>query len=163
MGTLQTQAKVSDVVSECNGTGTGPYTIFNNAGITSGQIFDKVTQANAALQQAVGLGSTTPSDPALVEGIKRFEVAMGSAYLAADLIGVVITDGFNVTTGGIAIQRQGAQQQAYTKFIADHLALAKMWITWLHPWFFVQNPTYYQGSDEYGNPVGYWNVSPPRY
>jgi hypothetical protein len=163
---LAPQAVVNDVVSETNGQplgSAGPWTIFNTAGVTSGQIYDKITQANAMLQQATGLGAVTPSDAQQKEAVKRYEVAHASAYLASDLIGVIITDGFNVTTGGIAIQRQGAQFQTYVQFIKDHLGLAQMWVKMLHPWFFVSSPSNPQGSDEYGNPVGYWSVSPPRY
>lgn len=160
---LVTQATVADVVSEFKGTGTGPYTLFNVSNVTSGQIYDKITQANAMLQNFTGQGGAASPNALVTEGIKRFEVAMGSAYLASDLAGIIITDGFNVTTGGIAIQRQSAQQQAYTSFIKDHLALAQWWIRALHPWFFPGSPDSPQGTDEYGNPVGYWRVSPSRY
>jgi hypothetical protein len=165
---LVPQAKVSDVVSEFSfvsgmAAGTGPFTLMNVANVSSGQIYDRITEANAFLQQAVGLGGSTPPNAWQVECVKRFEVAYASAHLASNLIGVVITDGFNVTTGGIAIQRQTAQQQGYVQFIKDHLNNAMEWRKMLHPWFFVNVPTNPQGSDEYGNPVGYWSVSPPRY
>lgn len=160
---LVPQAKVSDVVSEMNGTGTGPYTIFNVSNVSSGQVYDRITEANAYLQNAVGLGGATPTNAVQTEAIKRFEVAFAAAHLASNLVGVIITDGFNVTTGGIAIQRQTAQQQAYVNFIKDHIVIFKDWEKKLHPWFFPGSPTYPQGSDEYGNPVGYWSVSPPRY
>ncbi len=158
-----TQAQVTDIVSECNGAGSGPYTIFNVSNVSSGQIYDRITEANAFLQQSVGLGGATPVNAWQTECIKRFEVAYASAHLASNLIGVIITDGFNVTTGGIAIQRQTAQQQAYVRFITDHLNNAMEWRKMLNPWFYPGSPTYPQGSDEYGNPVGYWNTSPARY
>ena len=163
MGAISPRAVVSDVTAECFATGTGPYTFFNVAGVTSGQISDKITEANAMLQAQVGLGSTAPSDAAVSEGVKRFEVNYASARLAADLIGVIITDGFNLTTGGISVQRFGAEFQTYEKFIKDHLEIAKWWIQALHPRFFIGNPDNQQGTTERGTPVTTWSVSQSRY
>lgn len=138
-------------------------TIFNVPNITSGQVYDKLTQANAYLQQWTSVGGVTPSDVQQVEAIKRFEVNFASAYLAADLAGVLITDGFNITTGGIAVARETAMFNQYSKFIEDHLTLMKMWLAALHPWTSVQVPNYAQGYNEYGNPVSYWGTASAVY
>ena len=162
---LQVQAVVNDVVLEMNAQGTGPYTVFNVPGITSGQIYDKLTEANAALQGWTNAGATpTASISALAkEQVKRFEVAYACARLGADLIGIEITDGFNYNLGGLAVQRAGAQMQAYTAFIKDHLDIAKEYIKMLHPWFWVMNPDVPQGWTENNTPVTTWSVSSPRY
>ena len=156
---LVTQAVVTDVVSEFNGTGSGPYTLFNVGGITSGQIYDKITEANMSLQSWVALGGTTPVNVFQTEQIKRFEVCYASARLAADLIGVVITDGFNYAEGGISIQRTTAEYNTYTRFIQDHLAIAKEYIKAFNPWFYVQNSVNPEGTTNFGTPVQYWNIS----
>lgn len=163
MGNLGTQATVSDIVSEFNGTGTGPYTLFNAPSITSGQIYDKITEANATLQGWTGAGQSGVTDALQVEQIKRFEVNYASARLAADIIGVNITDGFNVTMGGLAVQRANVQTQTYIQFINDHLTVAKEYIKMLHPWFYVYNSTNPEGSNEFGNSPVYWTTSNPRY
>jgi hypothetical protein len=164
MGTLNPLASVSDVALEFNATGGGPYTIFSVAGVTSGQIYDKITEANATLQGWVSIGTTpTPSDPAMAEAQKRFEVAYASARLAADLMGGVITDGFNYTLEGTSINRFGAQFQTYNAFIKNHLDVAKYYITMLHQWFIVYGPSFPQGINEYGNPVGYSAVNTSRW
>ena len=160
---LVTQAIVGDVVSEFNGSytssGTGPFTLFNVGGITSGQIYDKITEANMSLQSWVALGSATPTSLFQTEQINRFEVCYASARLAADLIGVVITDGFNYAEGGISVQRTTAEYNTYTRFIQDHLAIAKEYIKAFNPWFYVYNSVNPEGSTNTGSPVNYWNVS----
>lgn len=161
---LVTQAVVNDLVSECAGTGTGPYTIFNVAGVTSGQIYDKITESNMYLQSMVSLGGASVSGNAYaVEQIKRFEVNYGAARLAADLFGVTITDGFNYNLGGLAVQRAGAQAQAYTAFIKNHLDVAKQYLVAFHQWFWVFSPDWPQGFRENGTLNGYWSVANPRY
>jgi len=159
---LDPQAQVSDVVTELHGsapTASSTYTIFNVPNVTSGEIYGKITEANAALQQWTGQGSTTPTDAQAIECIKRYETNFAAAKVAADIIGVIATDGFNVTTGGISIQRTTAEIQTYTKFIKDHMDLAAWWIKQLHPWFYLGTPSFPEGFDEYGNPIGYWSVS----
>lgn len=160
---LQPQAVVNDIVLECGAQGAGPYTFFNFPGVTSGQVYDKITEANAALQGWTGTGATVSPNALVKEQTKRFEVAYGSARLAADLIGITITDGFNYNLGGLAVQRAGAQMQAYTKFIDDHLKTAKWYIEMLHQWFWVMNPDVPQGWTERNTPVTSWSVSNPRY
>ena len=160
---LVTQALVSDVVSECNATGTGPWTFFNVAGVTSGAVYDKITEANMFLQSMVGIGGTTPPNAFAIEQVKRFEVVYGSARLAADLVGVVITDGFNYNLGGLAVQRAGAEMQSYTTFIKNHLDVARTYIHALYQWFWVFNPDFPQGYRENGTPVTYWSVAASRY
>ena len=161
---LVTVATVSDVVTEFNGVGSGPYTLFNVAGVTSGQIFDKISEANMYLQSMVGKGGVSYSGNAyLQEQVKRFEVAYGSARLAADLIGINITDGFNYNVGGLAVQRQGAQWQAFKEFIDSHMAIAKGYLTAFHQWFWVFSPDNPTGYRENGSPENYWAVANPRY
>ena len=164
MGALNPQAVVNDVVLEFRGDGSGPWTLFNVAGVTSGQIYDKITEANATLQGWVSLGSTpTPSDAALVEAQKRFEVNYAAARLAQDLMGITTTDGFNYTIEGTSINRFGAQFQVYEAFIKNHLEVAKYYIQMLHQWFIIYNPEIAQGVNEQGNPVGYWRTASPRW
>lgn len=161
---LNVLATVSDVVSECNGAGTGPYSLFNIGGVTSGQIYDKLTEANATLQGWVSIGGPpTSADNATTEMQKRFEVTYASARLASDLLGGTITDGFNFTIEGTNIQRFGAQFQTYTKFIKDHLDIANFYIKMLHQWFIVYNSSFPEGSNEMGAPVGYWRTGNPRW
>ncbi len=143
---IVTQATVTDVVSEFNGQGTGPYSLFNVGGITSGQIYDKVKEANSFLQQAVSLGASTPSDAGLVEAIKRFEVNYASARLGMDLMGVVTTDGFNYNVAGVSVQRATAEIQAIKTFTDNHLMVAKWWLTQLNPWFYVYNSSNFEGT-----------------
>jgi hypothetical protein len=135
--------------------------LFNVAGVTSGAINDKITEANAALQGWVGSSIVTQAttDNLAKEQVKRFEVNYGSARLAADLIGVVITDGFNVTLAGTAVQRANVQVQGYMNFIKEHMDTAKWYIKMLHQWYFVFNPDFPTGFDEMGTPVTYWSVS----
>ena len=163
MGAISPRAVVLDVINEFGASGATPVTLFNVSNVSSGMIYDKITEANAMLQAQVGLGSTAPSDAAVSEGVKRFEVNYASARLAADLIGVIITDGFNLTTGGISVQRFGAEFQTYEKFIKDHLEIAKWWIQALHPRFFIGNPDNPQGTTERGTPVTTWSVTQSRY
>ena len=156
---LVTQAVVTDIVSEFNAAGTVPYTLFNVGGITSGQIYDKITEANMALQSWVGLGGAATTSPFQTEQVKRFEVCYASARLAADLIGVTITDGFNYSEGGISIQRTTAMRDTYIRFISDHLAIAKEYLKAFNPWFYVYNSVNPEGTTNMGTPVEYWNVS----
>jgi len=160
---LQPQAQVQDVLNEFGSAvaGTGPYSIFNNANITSGMISSKINFANSYLQGWTGTGGSSGSVLTNTQ-VKWFEVNYASAMLAADMAGLTITDGFNVSLGGLAVQRVTAQQATYKKFIEDHLTVAKEVIKMLHPWFFPYNSAFPQGYDEYGNPVTYWNVSNAR-
>ena len=57
----------------------------------------------------------------------------------------------------------GAQFQTYNAFIKNHMDVAKYYITMLHQWFIVYVPTNPQGSNKYGNPVGYATVSQSRW
>ena len=159
MGNLGTIATVSDVVSEFLGSGSGPYTLLNAAGITSGQIYDKITEANATLQGWTSVGVSGVTDALQKEQIKRFETVYATARLAADLIGINVTDGFNVSLAGLAIQRYNAQHQTYLEFIKQHLSIAQYYIKMLHPWFFVFNSDFPQGYSEMGTPVTYWSTS----
>jgi hypothetical protein len=159
---LMPQATVADIVSEFNGQSfllSGTFTLFNVGGVTSGQIYDKITEANMTLQSWVSLGSNTNPNPFQKEQIKRFEVAYGSARMAADLLGIVITDGFNYSEGGVSVQRQAAIAGAYKEFIDDHLMIAKEYIKAFHQWFWVYNPTANEGYNNNGTPVGYWSTS----
>ena len=162
---LITQATVGDISAEMNGTSgaNSTYTIWNQAGVTSGQIYDKITEANMYLQSLVSLGGASGATAFQREQIKRFEVVYGAARLAADLIGVNITDGFNYNIGGLAVQRAGAQMASYTKFIDEHLAVAKAYLSAFHQWFFVFTPDFPQGYKETGTPVQYWQTTTPRY
>jgi hypothetical protein len=156
---------VNDIVLELNGTGVGPYSLFNVNGITSGQIYDKITEANGALQGWVGSSIVTQAttDALAKEQVKRFEVNYASARLAADLIGVMITDGFNVALAGTSIQRVTAQTQGYLNFIKEHMDTSKWYIKMLHQWYFVFNPDYPTGFTEWGNPTQYWKTSDVSY
>ena len=158
---LVTQAQVSDIQAEFNGSvnSSGIYTLFNVGGITSGQIYDKITESNMALQSWVSLGGATPVSVFQTEQIKRFEVCYASARLAADIIGVVITDGFNFSEGGITVNRQNAEYLTYTRFITDHMTIAKEYIKAFNPWFYSPNSTMPQGLTNEGTPVSYWSVS----
>ncbi len=156
---LAPQAVVQDVITEVRGLGTGPWTVFNVPNVTSGEVFAKINEANAGLQQWTGAGGTTPTDAQAVEAIKRYETNFASAKLVADIIGVIATDGFNVTNNGISIQRTTAEIQTYTKFIKDHLDLAQWWLKSLHPWFYAGTPNFPEGFNEYGFPVDYWSIS----
>ena len=163
MGNLSPQAVVGDVVNEFRADGTGPWTFFSVAGVTSGQVNDKILEANATLQGWVSIGSVSGSDAAINTAQKAFEVNYASAKLAADLMGAVVTDGFNYTIEGTSINRFGAQFQTYNAFIKNHMEASKWYISMLHQWFIVFNPTNYQGSNEYGNPVTYARVTGARY
>jgi hypothetical protein len=161
---LAPQSSVPDVVTEMHGsapTASFTYTIFNVPNVTSGEIYNKITEANAALQQWTGVGGVTPTDTQAIEAIKRYETNFAAAKLGADIIGVVITDGFNVAAGGISIQRTTAEFNTYQKFIKDHLDLAQWWLKSLHPWFYAGIPSFPEGLDEYGNPIWYWHTSNP--
>lgn len=155
-------AVVSEIVTECNGTGTGPYTIFDQGGITSGQISEKITEANAILQGWIGAAASGTST-LLNEQIKRFEVNYAAARLGASIIGIVTTEGFNVGLGGLDIQRMGAKFQTYVEFIRNHLETAKWYLIVLREWFFVYNPDEPLGYNERGNPITYWSTSQSRY
>ena len=163
MGVLYPQATVGDVMSEFNISGSAPVTLFNVSNITSGQIYDKITEANATLQGWVGLGNVSGADAAINEAQKRFETNYAAARLAADMFGIVITEGFNYSVPGLSMSRTNAQNLAYSAFIDNHLKVAKMYITMLHQWFFVYNSDSPGGVNEYGSPVNYWSVSHPRY
>ena len=160
---LSPQATVFDVLNEFGTAvaGIGPWSVFNNGGVTSGMVADKINSANSVLQGWTGVGGTNGSVLSNTQQ-KWFEVNYAAAALAANLAGLTITDGFNVTLGGLAVQRVTAQQATYTKFIQDHMTIAKEVVKMLHPWFFPYQSTYAQGYDEYGNPVTYWNVSNAR-
>ena len=105
----------------------------------------------------------SPSDAAKKEAIKRFEVNYGAAKLAQTILGIVTTDGFNYSVAGLDVQRFGAQFQTYTKFIDDHLEVARSYIKMLHQWFIVFNPDLAEGVNERGTPIHYWSTSPSRY
>lgn len=166
MSAIETQALVGDLVSECNGTGTGPFTLFNTAGVTSGQVYDKIAEANANLQGWIGAGqvnSAFAGNPVSKIFVKSYEVNYGSARLAASLAGIIITDDFNVTIGGLAIQREQAAFNEYQAFVKNHLMIAQEIIKMLHQWFFPYNPTMPQGVNEFGAPVTYWSTTGSRY
>ena len=160
---LSTKANITDVISEFNGINyplSGVATLFNVGGVTSGQIYDKITEAAATLQMWIGTGPYGAGQSAQNnEMVKRFEVVYAAARLANDLLGAgTITDGFNFAMEGTSVSRLGANVQPYTAFIKDHLAIAKYYVQALHQWFFVYNPSFPQGFNEYGQPVTYWNV-----
>ena len=159
---LAPQAGVYDVINEFVAvSGTAPFTLFNNANVSSGMIADKINAANSYLQGWVGLGGQAGSVLQNTQQ-KWFEVNYAAATLAANLAGLTVTDGFNVTLGGLAVQRVTAQTQAYKQFIENHMLVAQEVIKMLHPWFWVYGPNFPQGYDERGNPVTYWNVSQAR-
>lgn len=162
MSLILTQAVVADVLLEFNTSGAGPiYTIWNTQ-VTSGQVYDKITEANAMLQNWVGAGTVNAAvagNAVAKENVKRYEVNYGSARLAAELAGVIVTDDFNVTIGGLALQREQAAFNEYQAFIKNHLDIAQYYIKALHQWFFPYNPTMAQGVNEYGAPIGYWSTS----
>lgn len=159
---IQLQASVQDVVDECDGTGTGPFTIFQVGGVTSGQINDKIREANVYLQAWVGLGGVS-GDAVTNEQIRRFETTYGSAKLVASIAGIITVDGFNYSVGGLDVQRMGAQFQTMELFVRQKIEIAKWYINGLHDWFLAYNSSEYQGLNEYGSPVNYWSVSQPRY
>ena len=159
---LLPQATVSDVVTECNGTGAGPYTIFDNGGVTAGLISGAIFEANALLQAWTSLGATS-GDAVTNEQIRRFETNYASAKVAANIIGIISIDGFNYSVGGLDVQRMGAKFQTYELFIRKKLDLAEYWIKALRDRSQDVIPTYAQGTNEYGNPIGYWSTSNPRY
>jgi len=153
---------VAQVTSELNATGTGPYTIYDVAGITSGQVYDKITEADAYLRRWVGDG---PSDSALTvvqEQVRRFETNYASARILMQIAGIITTDGFNYSLAGIDVARVGSKLETYKMEIEKRMALAKWYIVALHDWFIVFNPTFAQGYSETGLPIQYWNVSSPR-
>lgn len=155
---------VSDIVTELNGTGSGPYTIYDVAGVTSGVISEKITEADAFLRGMVGSGpSDSPASSIVREQAKRFEINYASAKLLASLIGIIVTDGFNFSLGGLDIQRVGAKFQVYEQQIRVRLDLSKQYIQMLHEWFITYKPDNDLGYTERGTPVQYWTTSNPRY
>lgn len=152
----------SEVVTECNGTGTGPYSVFDVAGVTSGAINDKIREANVTLQGFIG-DAASGTNTLLNEQVKRFEVNYAAAKLAASLVGVVITDGFNVGLGGLEIQRMGAKFQTYVEFIKEHLNTSKWYLIFLQEHFYVYNSEFPTGYNERGTPINYWSTSNARY
>lgn len=159
---LSPQAVVADIVTEMNGTGAGPYTIFDVGGVTSGLISNMINEANMVLQSWVGIGSVSGT-ALLNEQIKRFETNYASAKVASALIGIITVDGFNYSVGGLAVQRSAPKTQVYESFIKTKLEIAKEYILMLHDRFLVYNPTNAQGYNEHGNPVGYWSTASSRY
>ena len=162
---LQPQASVLEIVSEMNGTpttGTGPYTIFDNGGVTGALISGAIYEANAMLQAWTGLGGVS-GDAVTNEQIRRFETNYASAKVAANIIGIISIDGFNYSVGGLDVQRMGAKFQTYELFIRKKLDLAEYWIKALRDRSQDVIPTYAQGTNEYGNPIGYWSTANPRY
>ena len=157
------QSTVADVVAECNGTGTGPYTIWDVGGVTSGQVYDKIKEADAVLRGWVGDGPSDSTVAKVMEQAKRFEVNYASAKLLSSIIGIISTDGFNYSLGGLDVQRFGAKFQTYEAKIKLHLDLAKWYIVMLHEWFMVYSPENALGYTENGTPVTYWNVGGQRY
>ena len=160
---LGTVATVFDVANEFLAQSGAVFTLFNNSNVASGVIYSKIQEANASLQGWTGVGGPS-SNPSVLgnQWVKQYEVQYAAGVLAANLAGLTITDGFNVTAQGLAISRQGAQQKTYEDFIRNHLMIAKEYMKMLHPWFFVYNSAQPQGFDEYGNPVSYWDVSQAR-
>ena len=162
---LYPQASVLDVVLEMNGTpttGSGPYTVFDVGGVTSALVSGKIFEANMVLQSWVGIGSVSGT-ALLNEQIKRFETNYAAAMVASSIIGGITVDGFNYSVGGLDVQRMGAKFQTYELFIRKKLEISKEYIQMLHDRFYVFNPSNAQGSNEYGNPITYWGVSPARY
>lgn len=162
---LQPQASVLDVVSEMNGTpttGNGPYTIFDNGGVTGAQISGAIYEANMVLQTWIGIGSQSGS-ALLNEQIKRFETNYASAKVAANIIGIIAIDGFNYSVGGLDVQRMGAKFQTYELFIRKKLEIAKEYVIMLHDRFFVYNTLLPQGSNEFGGAVSYWRTAGATY
>lgn len=162
---LQPQASVLEVVIEMNGTpttGTGPYTIFDNGGVTGALISGAIYEANALLQAWTGLGGTS-GDAVTNEQIRRFETNYASAKVCANVVGIITIDGFNYSVGGLDVQRMGAKFQTYELFIRKKLELAEYWINALRDRSKDVIPDQVQGVNEYGAPITYWSVSSPRY
>ena len=161
---LGVQSTVFDLANEFLATSGAVFTLFNNANVSSGVLYDKLTEANATLQgwTGVGVSGAGVGNALAAEQIKRFEVNYAAARLAANLAGLTITDGFNVNLGGLSVQRVTAQQATYKAFIDNHFMVAKEYIKMLHPWFLVYNSVTPQGYDENGAPVTYWNTSQAR-
>ena len=152
------QATVAQVVSELNGEGTGPYTVWGVPSITSGTINGFILDAEALGQGMVGAGPWDSSNAIVQERVRRYETNYAAARLLMSIIGVIATDGFNFDAGGLGIQRFGAMWQTYDLKIRTHLKLAEHYITAMHDWFLVYNQSNTEGSNLFGNPVGYWSV-----
>lgn len=158
------RAVVGDLVIELNmvSGANSTFTIYDNAGITSGMINSYLNEAHYFLDAHVGGGAEDASDTDTQNIVKAFEINYASARLLSSLIGIVITDGFNYSVGGLDIQRMGAKFQTYDVMIRVRLDVAKSIYRQLYDWFYVYNPTVAQGLNERGTPVTYWSVNQGR-
>ena len=154
---------IGDITSELNSrepvVSGATFTIWDTAGITSGQISDKITEADAYLRNMVGSGPSDATGTFEQSLAKGFEINYAAARLLASIAGIMVTDGFNVNMGGTQIQQQAAKFQQYKEGIEKRLDISKNYIIALHQWFFIYNPEQAQGLDEFGTPVSYWNTS----
>lgn len=153
----------AELVAELNGTGTGPYTIWDVAGVTSGQVATALNDADGYLRRMVGSGPSDSSSAPVQALVKDFERVYGGARLLFNIFGIVTTDGFNYSLGGLDVQRVGAKLEAYKQELDLRMKHAGELIAALHEWFLVFEPSQPRGVDEYGNPVSYWSTSQPRY
>lgn len=155
---------VSGVVMELNGTGAGPFTIYDVSNVTSGVIYQFLEEADATLRQWVGAGpSNSSSGTTTWQMARRFELNYASAKLLASIAGIIVTDGFNYSLGGLDVQRVGAKFQTYEMEIRTRLQITKQIVNQLHEWFLIYTPDNPQGVNERGAPVTYWSTSNPRY
>jgi len=156
-------SNVQDVVNELNGRGSGlsgvGFTIWDTAAVTSGQVSDKITEADAYLRNMVGSGPSDATGTFEQSLAKGFEINYAASRLLASIAGIQVTDGFNVNLGGTQVQMTQAKFQQYKEGIEKRFEVSKNYIIALHQWFFIYNPEQAQGLDEFGTPVSYWNTS----
>ena len=153
----------AELVAELNGTGAAPYTIWDVAGVTSGQVALALNDADGYLRRMVGAGPSDSSSAPVQALVKSFERTYWGARLLLNIFGVVTTDGFNYSLGGLDVQRVGAKLEAYKQEIDLRMKHGRELIASLHEWFLVFDPVNPLGVNEYGTPISYWSTSQGRY
>ena len=153
----------AELVAELNGTGTAPFTIWDVGGVTSGQVAAALNDADGYLRRMVGSGPSDSSSAPVQALVKTFEKTYGGARLLLNIFGIVTTDGFNYSLGGLDVQRVGAKLEAYKQELDLRMKQAGELIVALHEWFLVFDPGNPLGVNEYGTPISYWSTSQSRH
>lgn len=157
-------ATVTDVLTALNVSGTtGPFTVYGVGGVLSGTINEAIRGATAYWMALLGDGLRTSTDAWTLEALARFETHYAAHTLLGGLRGQLTTDGFNVSLGGMDIQRAGVLMDTFKEEIRRQQDIATRIIEWLRERAFIFQPTSAEGWTATGSPVTYWRTTEARY